>query len=368
MNNEVIVDSRRKETEPVPGSVGYVFSGQGLSPRRILYDHFDALFAINPSVVKRNIQLMEKASGLPLSEYIKKSDEPVLDGTHVVQAMVHTAHLTAIELLGTRLSDPKQFDRTAGHSGGEIAAFVASGVITPEDSAKLIAKRGQAMHKASVNTKSGLIIPFKINRQQTESIVDNTRAVMEKYRSMSFPDVMQTDKDRKLLQLAAESEQISLEELWQRLQEDYVISLALVNEPDVNVIGGTETALVFARQIALENGVRRMLKVDAEGGFHTKAMREAANLFGLVFGQVAMQKSRLRVVLNNGIETTDQEYMRKAHIDRMTRPVNWVNAMKRFANIETVVKIGPGGQVPGITEANGISKERQVDIVNFLKG
>lgn len=351
MNYEGIVDSQRRETEPIPGSIGYVFSGQGLSPRSILYAHLDALSSISPSVVRRNVQLVEEASGLPLSEYIRKRNEQVLGGTDVVQAMVHATHLASIELLGTRLSDPKQVDKTAGHSGGEVAAFVASGIISPKDSAKLIAKRGQAMHEASVNTKSGLIIPRKINRQQTETILDNTKAIIEKYRSMPFSDVMQGE-----------------EELWQKFQEDYVLSLALANEPDVNVIGGTKAALDLARKIAINSGVRRVIDVDAEGGFHTIAMGEAAGLFGIEFGKVKLSESRIPVVLNNGIETTDPEYMRKAHIDRMTRPVNWVGAMKRFANIETVIRIGPGGQVPGISEANGIPKERQVDIVNFLKG
>ena len=368
MSHEAVLglDSQRKETEPIPGSIGYIFSGQGFSPRSILYGHQEALSAINPLVVRRNIKLMEKASGLPLSEYIRKSDESVLGKTHVVQALVHALHLAAIELLEPYLSDLNQIAKIAGHSGGEIAGFVASGALSPKDSAKLIAKRGSAMHEASVNTKSGLIIPYKIDRQQTEIILIDTKAVMEKYRSMSFSDAMQTD-NRELLKLVAEAEQISMEELWQNLQEDYAISLALANEQDVNVIGGTETALAFARQIAIKNGVRRMQRVDAEGGFHTKAMQEAADLFRPIFKQVVLRKPRIPVVLNNGVETTDPEEMRETHIDRMTRPVNWVSAMRRFANIETVVKIGPRGQVPGISEANGIPKERQIDIVNFLK-
>ncbi|MCL5073783.1 MAG: acyltransferase domain-containing protein [Actinobacteria bacterium] len=148
MNHEAVLntDSYRRESEPIPGSIGYVFSGQGLSPRRILYDHIEALSKVNPSVVRQNIQLMEGVSGLPLSEYVRKSDESVLGGTHVVQAMVHATHLAAIELLGENLSDPKQVSKTAGHSGGEIAAFVAAGILSPRDSAWLMAQRGEAMH------------------------------------------------------------------------------------------------------------------------------------------------------------------------------------------------------------------------------
>src|SRR3989344_2172257 len=131
-----------REREPIPGSVGFVFSGQGLSSREVLYKYADALSRIDKAVVSRNIALMENATKLPLSRYIESRDESVLGGTHVVQAMVHGLHLAAIQLLEPHLSEKKNIHITAGHSAGEMAAMVAAGVLTPEDSVRLVAIRG----------------------------------------------------------------------------------------------------------------------------------------------------------------------------------------------------------------------------------
>lgn len=97
-----------REREPIPGSLGFVFSGQGLSSREIIYKHADALSKLNPWVVRKNIRLVADASGLPLSRYIQDRDESVLGQTDIVQAMIHGLHLATIELLTPYLSDPKQ--------------------------------------------------------------------------------------------------------------------------------------------------------------------------------------------------------------------------------------------------------------------
>ncbi|MCL5073782.1 MAG: hypothetical protein M1308_23245 [Actinobacteria bacterium] len=212
--------------------------------------------------------------------------------------------------------------------------------------------------------KSGLIIPGRINKQQTESIIARTEKAIKMCRS----GVAGNGEYGQLFESVAKAQDLSHEELQERISENYIISLALANEPDVNVIGGTETALAFAAQVAMEDGIRRIIKVDAEGGFHTQLMSPAACKFGKKFWQIRLPEvARFPVVLDNGVETTNPQIMRGMHIKIMTNPVNWVCAISKFSNIETVVRIGPGGQVPGITEANGIPKERQIDIVSFLK-
>lgn len=320
----------RLDIEPIPESVGYVFSGQGLSSRTILYQHAYALFGINNLAVRRNMQLMEDACGLNLLDYINRRDESVLRRTDVVQVLIHGLHLAVIELLEPVLSDPKQVAKVAGHSAGEIAAFVASGALSPEDSAKAVAQRGKSMHESSLDVKGGLVILPGISLEQIEDILVKTREVLRE----------------------------------QGLGEEY-IALALENGPGANVIGGTEKALALAEKIAIQiKGLRRTIKVDAEGPFHTEAMHKAADSFGSFFRQIPLQEARIPVVLNDGVETTDPETMREEHISRMTQFVNWQSAMEKFNRMERIVKIGPSGQVPG---TGSLPRDRQISITDFLR-
>ena len=354
-------DIHTREIEPIPGSMGFVFSGQGLSSRGALYEHATALSTINPSVVARNIGLMADASGLPLFKYIEDKDEYVLGGTHVVQAMIHGFHLAAIELLEPHLSALNHVRITAGHSAGEIAAMVAAEVISPEDSARVMAERGRLMHEASQKTETGLIIPLGFDVRKAEQVVDQTTEML-----IYFQDKEMVEENRDLFQAVANSQHVSLDELLNILRNDHFINIALENEPNVNVLGGTKTALNFGREIALRSGARRVLDVDAEGAFHTEAMRPAAGEFGKFFRRITLHRPRFRVALNNG-SLADMPYeMIHSHIGRMTRTSEWTKTMGRLNAIERVVKIGPGGQVPGVSEANGIPKDRQTTIVDFL--
>src|SRR3989344_2401687 len=164
-----------KEPEPTPRSIGFVFSGQGLPSRAAMHRHIDNLMSINPDVTRRNIGLMEEASEIPLSRYIVQRNETALGRTDVMQAMIHGAHLTAIELLQPMLSDPKQTRITAGHSAGEIAAQVAAGFLTPEDSARVIAERGRLMHEESIKKPGALFIPLGLSKKEAQDVIEQTK-------------------------------------------------------------------------------------------------------------------------------------------------------------------------------------------------
>lgn len=319
----------RINQEPIPGSIGFVFSGQGLSSRRILYDHAAALFAINSSAVEKSMLLMQDVSGLPLFQYIEGGDEKVLGRTDVVQAVIHGLHLAVIDLLQPVFSDPKQIAKVAGHSAGEIAAFVASGVLSAEDSARVVVERANAMHESSLIAKSGLIIPRGLTGEQVANILINTQGMIKA-------------------------------EGW----EGECISLALINGHGAEIIGGTENALSYFEQMASMAGAKGVIRVDAEGAFHTEAMRKAADSFGSFFRQIPLQEARIPVVLNDGVETIDPEKMREEHISRMTEFVNWASAMGKFIRMEKIVKIGPSGQVPGM---NSVPRSRQISITDFLR-
>ncbi len=354
----------KKEREPIPGSIGLVFSGQGLNSRKSLYEHISALWTVDAPVVATNIQLMEDVSGLPLSEYIADQNEFVLGRTDVVQTMIHGLHLSVIEMLKPILSDSKQIKKVAGHSAGEIAAMVASGVLTPEDSAVLMAKRGDTMHRAALEIPSELFYVIGFDRNQTREVIEDAR---RDFRSFRRDHRLSSADFRYLLQLVAGEKEISEQDVFEELKKGQILEEALLNEPGITVVGGTKLATCYARALAKIKGGRRIMVVDAEAAFHTPALAPAVPEFSEFFRRITLNRTKYPVVLNSGVETMSAETMQEAHVDRMTHPSVWTQAMEHFGDIETVVKIGPNGVVPGVSKNNGIAQENQVAIADFLK-
>lgn len=370
MAREVVGEERRaiREIEPIPGSVGITFSGQGVTRRSDVYSYHDQLSTIDAEVVRGNIALMEEASGLPLSKYVGDKDESVLGRTDVLQTIIHGLHLSAIDFLRPTLeNDAKQTKKVAGHSGGEIAAMVAAGVLDPRDSAEVVAKRGQFMHEDARRTPSGLFFPMGVYRATTAQIIGATSDLLRRFQQTGSIEAFDEDV-RTIFENAAQKEEMPLDELLQELEQRPIyITLSLANEPTVNVIGGRNGELMLAKAVAEKYGARRNMMVDAEGGFHSLVMELSQAKFGAFFRGVPLNQSRFPVALNDGSITRDPNRMVEVHDEKITSTVEWQTTVtEHMRDMKTVVKVGPGGTVPGVTATNGIPDYRQVSIIPYV--
>lgn len=179
--------------------VAFLYPGQGAQRIGMLHDvreRFDA--------AKDAFDEVEKAIGdrtaLPLSHYLY----PELRKNAVDEAQAE-AELTATEntqpvLYGVAVALTRVLERagvkpvvTAGHSVGEFAAAVASGVLSAEDGARFVAARGRAMGdmtgdcgamlaiRADVETAQSILVPgaiiANINHPQQTVISGTTPAI-----------------------------------------------------------------------------------------------------------------------------------------------------------------------------------------------
>lgn len=93
------------------------------------------------------------AAGVDLLAHGTVSDADTMRDTAVAQPLIVAASLIAWHALG---GDAARAGGIAGHSVGEIAALVASGVITDDDGMRLVATRGRAMAGAAAEVQTGM--------------------------------------------------------------------------------------------------------------------------------------------------------------------------------------------------------------------
>jgi [acyl-carrier-protein] S-malonyltransferase len=126
-------------------------------------------------------------------------------------------------------------DMVAGHSLGEYAALVASGVLDPAEAFKIVYRRGLIVQRASLDIKAAMIA-IAGGREVAESACKQTR-----------------------------------QELGQ------VVEVACVNSPTQTVIAGHTMAAVSAGLQATQLGAPRIKELPVNRALHTSLMQNASD-------------------------------------------------------------------------------------------
>ncbi|HEV8184272.1 MAG TPA: ACP S-malonyltransferase, partial [Candidatus Angelobacter sp.] len=127
----------------------WIFPGQGSQfpgMGRELYSSFPAVRLI--------FALAEEISGEPLWQYSLYGPAETLTRTDILQPAVTALNLGCIALLREAGYQP-QF--VGGHSLGEFSALHAAGVLSVEETLRLVVARGKLMHEAAAKIDGGMI-------------------------------------------------------------------------------------------------------------------------------------------------------------------------------------------------------------------
>ena len=103
--------------------------------------------------------------GFPLSRMIFEGPAGELQNTVNSQPAIMTVSIAAWrawrELRGSEVAD---VGAVAGHSLGEYTALVASGVMEFSDAVRLVRRRGELMHQASINRPGAMAAILGLER------------------------------------------------------------------------------------------------------------------------------------------------------------------------------------------------------------
>ena len=193
---------------------------------------------------------------------------------------------------------------TAGLSLGEYGAMYAAGVLSFEETLKLIQKRGTFMEEAA-----------KANSGKMAAIIG-------------------FDQD----QLVAICKEAGCE-------------VANFNAPDQIVITGLAATVEMACQMITAAGGKKVIPLDVAGAFHSSLMKPAADRFAEVLKSVNFAVTDIKVITNvNAKPEMTSDEIRANLPKQIYSSVQWVESVRFIASqgITDLVEIGPGRVLKGL--------------------
>lgn len=300
--------------------VAFLFPGQGsqvIGMGQDLYQEYDfvrEIFDMVDDVTKSHISKL--CFNGPMEELtLTVNLQPAMTA-------VNLACLAALEKEGVRP------DVTAGHSLGEYSALRAASVVNPQDTCRLVFKRGHLMHREATKHEGAMqaIVGLKI---------DEVREIVKS------------------------------------VEERGVIAVANHNTAEQIVITGSPDAVEAAGEAAKAKGVKAIpLKVS--GAWHSELIRGAEEEFTGFLRQIPFNEAQCPVLFNvTAAPESDPEKMRELMARQLCSPVRWYDAMCKMQEdeIEVFAEVGPKRVLTGmLRKIIPDTYEHEVYNVDSMKG
>lgn len=258
-----------------------VFPGQGsqkVGMGKNLYDNFAA--------AKEIFDRVDNALGFKLSSLMFEGETEELNKTSNAQPAimaVSMAYFEVLKSLGIINLDEVKF--MAGHSLGEYSALCAAGVLSLEDTAKLLKARGAAMMQACIDNPGAMAALIGFDYAKVKMIADYTGCFVGNS-----------------------------------------------NSPAQIVLSGSEETVGKACELAKEQGVKRAVMLPVSGAFHSPLMQSAADVMAKVLNDAKFAEPSFKVVSN----LTARPYVSATEIKdllvkQITNTVKWQESVVYMA-------------------------------------
>lgn len=215
--------------------------------------------------------------------------------------VVNLACLAVLEKAGLRP------DLSAGHSLGEYSALCAAGVISKEDTMRLVFKRGELMHRESTRHEGAM-----------------TALV-----GLSMADV---------------SECVAV------AGAEGVVSVANHNTEQQIVISGSPEIVDKTAAMAMEKGARA-IRLKVSGAWHSELIKGAEEEFKEFLDTASFHQPVTPVIHNVTAETCrDPLEIKTILVRQLCSPVRWFESVQNLVRqqITDFVEVGPGKVLLGL--------------------
>jgi [acyl-carrier-protein] S-malonyltransferase len=271
----------------------WVFPGQGSQEIGMSAD------LLKLPVGKEKFTLAEKILGWSVSEVCQGNEEK-LSRTLYTQPCLYVVESILADLMRQKGHQPAV---VAGHSLGEYAALYAAGVFDFETGLRLVKRRAELMDNASGGQMVALI---GFDRQQLE------------------------------------------------LQIQYGQDVVLANDnTDAQVVISGKPAAVEGLLAKIK--VKRAVKLNVSGAFHSPLMIGAANEFQQFLKSTRFSDAKVFVLSNvEPLPTTSAATLKQRLGQQMTKGVRWREICLQLPQegVEKVIEIGPGKVLTGLIKRN----------------
>ncbi|MCX6998537.1 MAG: ACP S-malonyltransferase [Kiritimatiellaeota bacterium] len=198
------------------------------------------------------------------------------------------------------------FAAAAGLSSGEWTALHVAGVLSFEDTLRVLEVRGRAMQAACEETPGAML---------------------------------------SLLGMA--------DDALVRLAQQTGVDVANYNSPEQTVLSGSCAGIDHAEKLAREFGAKRAIRLNVAGAFHSAGMASAAGKLEEFLGGVTLAPPQYPVVSNvTGQFHTTPDEIRRLMVRQVTHSVQWVGGVRTLQaqGVQAYVECGPGKVLTGLVK------------------
>ncbi|MFH4876180.1 ACP S-malonyltransferase [Staphylococcus cohnii] len=302
------------------GKTAIIFPGQGSQKVGMASDLFNENDAATSILNEAQAQL-----DFDILETMFEDAEDKLGQTENTQPALLTHSAALLKAL-----NQINADYTMGHSLGEYASLVASGVLKFEDAVKIVRKRGQLMSAAFPDGVGSMAAVLGLNYSEVDDIC----------------------------------KQLST--------EDEIIEPANINAPGQIVVSGHKTLIDQLVAEGKSMGAKRVMPLAVSGPFHSSMMQVIESDFANYIEQFEWNDAHYPVVQNvNAKGETDAKIIKSNMIKQLYSPVQFIDSTKWLLDqgVDHFIEIGPGKVLSGlIKKINRDVKLTSIQTLEDVKG
>ncbi|MGO2518851.1 MAG: ACP S-malonyltransferase [Microbacterium sp.] len=243
-----------------------------------------------------------EAAEIDLVLHGTESDADTIRDTRIAQPLIVAASLIAADAL--RAKAGKEPGGVAGHSVGELAALVGAGVVSAEETMRLVGIRGRAMADAAAQTPTGM----------SAVIGGEESAVLERLNELG-------------------------------------LSPANYNGGGQIVVAGALPALAALAEAPLKG--TRVIPLAVAGAFHTSYMASAVEALRAAVAEVTPKDPQLTLWTNkDGSTVASGTQALELIVNQVSSPVRWDLCMNSFADngVTGLIELAPAGALTGLAK------------------
>ena len=262
-----------------------------------------------PDVRTNNEGLYDEASavlGWDLESLIANGpDEVLTDTQHAQPALYVTAYALWVLFTQTAARFPVAY---GGHSLGEYTAHAAAGTFSFAEGLRLVAERGLAMTDAAGEAASGMAALMGADEDLAEEVAAKRRA------------------------------------------EGGALHVANINAPGQIVVAGGVDDLAWLDEHGRDLGVRRAIRLNVAGGFHSPFMQSARDRLDAALAKVVVDKPDANVYANATAEVAPD--IKRSLSEQLVTPVRFAQTLENMKRdgVDTFVHVGPGNVTAGLVK------------------
>ncbi|MEI8039077.1 MAG: ACP S-malonyltransferase [Verrucomicrobiota bacterium] len=291
-----------------------LFSGQGAQKVGMGKDFVDASTAARDMAA-----LADEALGFSISKIMFEGPDEELTKTSRCQPALYLHGLMALALIRERLPNLTAV-AAAGLSLGEFTAHAAAGTYSFEDGLRIVGKRGAFMEEACLASQGAMAALIGGEEEQVRALA-----------------------------LAAD------------------VDVANLNAPGQIVLSGTSSNIDIAVAKAKEFGIRRAIKLNVAGAYHSRLMQSAQDQLAAELAGVTFQTPAIPVVCNFAATAVAEAAEIRSMLEKqVTGSVRWTASIQALIAMghRNFLELGPGKVIAGLVAK--IDKDTVVHSVEDL--